>query len=44
MGNDLGAVYLSQQTAKRMIDEVLYGKPEPKRKSRFKAMIKKLIK
>lgn len=30
MGNDLGAVYLSQQTAKRMIDEVLYGKPEPK--------------
>jgi len=44
MGNDLGAVFLSQQTAKRMIDDVLYGKPEPRRKSRFKMMLRKILK
>jgi hypothetical protein len=44
MSSDLGAIYLSQQVAKQMIDEVLYGKPEPKRKSRIKAMFKKRAK
>jgi hypothetical protein len=44
MSSDLGAIYLSQQVAKQMINEVLYGKPEPKRKSRIKAMFKKRAK
>ena len=44
MGNDLGSIYLSQLVAKQMVDNAIYGKPTPKRKSRIKAMVKKIIK
>lgn len=45
MGHDLGAAYLSQIIAKQMVEEAIYGKPTtPKRKSRVKALVKKLTK
>ncbi|WP_269213846.1 hypothetical protein [Vibrio sp. VB16] len=44
MGHDLGAAYLSQIIAKQMVEEAIYGKSEPKRKSRIKALIKRMIK
>lgn len=44
MGYDLGTVYLSRLAAKQLVDEAIYGKPTPKRKSRVKALIKKMIK
>lgn len=44
MGYDLGAAFLSQAVAKRMIEEALYGKPQPEKKSRIKAWVKRIIK
>ncbi|WP_435235201.1 hypothetical protein ACR30L_15755 [Psychromonas sp. PT13] len=44
MGNDLGSIYLSQLVAKNVMENTIYGKPSPKRKSRIKALVKKIIK
>ncbi|WP_375749497.1 hypothetical protein [Vibrio sp. HN007] len=45
MGNDIGAAFVSNIIAKKMIDEALYGKPVPqKKKSSMKKFFKKLIK
>ncbi|WP_265674133.1 hypothetical protein [Vibrio qingdaonensis] len=44
MGYELGAAYVSQLAAKKMIDDMLYGKPQPKKKSFLKRMMKKLRK
>ena len=44
MGNDLGSIYLSQLVAKQLVGDAIYGKPTPKRKSRIKALVKKIIK
>ncbi len=42
--NELGAAYLGQMAAKQMVHEALYGSNKPKKSSRLKAMIKKIIK
>jgi len=44
MGNDLGSLYLSQLVAKQTVQNVIYGKPTPKKASRIKALMKKMIK
>ncbi|EDL55656.1 MULTISPECIES: hypothetical protein [Vibrio] len=44
MGYELGAAYIGQIAAKKMIDEMLYGKPQPKKVSFIKRMMKKLAK
>lgn len=44
MGYDLGAAFLSQQVAKRMIEETLYGKPKIQKKSLFRTLVKKVLK
>ncbi|WED24471.1 hypothetical protein L3Q72_16470 [Vibrio sp. JC009] len=45
MGNDIGAVYVSNLVAKEMIHEALYGKPQKQKKqSSVKKFFKKLVK
>ncbi|MFA0087736.1 hypothetical protein BCU66_014680 [Vibrio sp. 10N.286.49.B1] len=44
MGYELGAAYIGQLAAKKMIDDMLYGKPQPKKKSFIKRMMKKISK
>ena len=42
MGYELGAVYIGLVAAKKMMDEMLYGKPQPKKVPFIKRMMKKL--
>ncbi|GMQ48280.1 hypothetical protein [Vibrio sp. 10N] len=44
MSYELGSVYVGQMAAKKMMDEMLYGKAQPKKKSFVKRMMKKLSK
>ena len=44
MGYELGAAYIGQIAAKQMINEMRYGKPQPKKKSLIKRMMKKMAK
>ncbi|WP_279610948.1 hypothetical protein [Vibrio gelatinilyticus] len=44
MGYELGAAYIGQIAAKKMIDEMLYGKPQPQKKSLIKRVLKKITK
>jgi|GEM_PF-2780248 len=44
MGLDLGTIYVANNMAKQMIDETLYGKPQPRvrRRSFFSKLVKML--
>ncbi|GAL16984.1 hypothetical protein ACPV5O_01870 [Vibrio maritimus] len=44
MSYELGSAYIGQLAAKKMIDDMMYGKPTPKKKSFVKRMMKKLAK
>ena len=44
MGNDLNSIYFGQLVSKQVIENEIYGKSTPKRKSRIKALVKKIIK
>ena len=44
MGNDLSSIYFGQLVSKQIIENEIYGKSIPKRKSRIKILVKKLIK
>lgn len=42
MGNDLGALYMSQTIGKQLMHAELYGKSKPKKKSLIKSWWKKI--
>lgn len=42
MGNDLGALYMSQTIGKQLMHAELYGKRQPKKKSFIKTLWKKV--
>jgi len=44
MGNDLTSIYFGRLVSKQVIENQIYGKSIPKKKSRFKTLIKKLMK
>ncbi|MGR5286113.1 hypothetical protein ACP3V5_12380 [Vibrio maritimus] len=44
MSYELGSAYVGQLAAKKMMDDMLYGKAQPKKKSFVKRMMKKLAK
>ncbi|WP_435235202.1 hypothetical protein ACR30L_15765 [Psychromonas sp. PT13] len=44
MGNDLNSIYFGQLVSKQVIENEIYGKSTPKRKSRIKALVKKIVK